>query len=148
MRVSGAGGRFRMKKRGNPKGQIEWGVEGEIWCLFMDTCCENRKRGDGTGERGRTDKQMRFCVKKCNWWFGFRGHVAPVDWPCPAVSCPLCLTSLSWLTTWSSPLTGGLLSQFSPGQAPWPRAQPAASSPWVFRYNFPAHWVSRLEAWR
>lgn len=61
-----------------------------------------------TGERGRTDKQTMFWVKKCNWWFVLEGMM-PL-WTVPAVSCPCCLTPLPWLTLRASPLTGGCLA--------------------------------------
>lgn len=112
-RWEGAGGRrgFMMRKRGNPKGQMEWGVEGEVWegiySVFMDACCENTEKGrTATEEKGRTGKQMIFGVKTCNRWFVFWGHVAPVDRPHPAVVCPPRLTPLSWPTPRTSPLTG------------------------------------------
>lgn len=104
MRVNGAAGRFMMKKRGNPKGQIEWRVEGEIWCLFMDTCCENRRRGGGTGGRGRTDKQMRFCVKSVTGGLDLEGML-PL-WTNPALLSPV-------------PCVWPLYPDLQPGLLPW-----------------------------
>lgn len=143
-------------------------VRGEIyWCLWTHQllgggktmadrlgCVLSASRAQG--RRGGQANKRRSELKKCNRWFVLEGMSPPADRPCPAVPCPpppRRLTPLPRLTPWASPLTGGLLSRLSPGQAPCPRAQPSAHSPPLHppasRYHslfHPSRRVSRPEA--
>lgn len=139
-------------ERHSQKGQVD-GVRGggraRIYSVFMDTSNEMEKRTTGKkgrwegedktlqytllvsggGHRGEgKDRQTMFWVKKYKWLFVLEGMSPLWTAPAPRLLSPR-LTPLPWLTTRATPLTVGLLSRLSPGQAPWPRAQPSAHSP-------------------
>lgn len=144
MRAGGDGRVYDEKERRPERVDgVSWRIYGSgVYSVFMDTSDEKEKHTRrerkerwevedkntsmyfvggveaDTGERGRTDKQTMFSVRKCNWWFVLEGML-PL-WNAPALPSPVPprLTPLPWLTPWAAPLTGGYFSRLSPGQAP------------------------------